>query len=251
MNVKYEPLLDYTLRLADNALIIGQRLGEWCGHGPVLEQDMALTNLALDHIGQARSLYQYAAQIEVNNKSEDDFAYLRDAVQFRNVLLVEQPNGDFANTIIRQFLYDTYNFENYRRLADSNDSTLAAIAKKSLKEVQYHLRHSSEWTKRLGDGTAISHQKAQDALDALWRFHGELYEMTEADHALVGTAVDLSEIYPVCLERMKKVLEEATLKIPADEFQQSGGKRGFHSEHLGYILADLQFLQRAYPGQNW
>ncbi|MEM9823401.1 MAG: 1,2-phenylacetyl-CoA epoxidase subunit PaaC, partial [Bacteroidota bacterium] len=188
-----EALFIYTLRLADNALINGQRLSEWCGHGPILEQDMALTNIALDFMGQARSLFQYAAEVEGKGRTEDDLAFLRDVWDFRNVLLLEQPNGDFAHTVCRQFLFDVYNYYFYVELKKSKDQQLAAIAEKSLKEVTYHLRWSSEWMIRLGDGTELSHDKIQKALDKLWAFTGELMTTYETDQIVIdaGIAVDL------------------------------------------------------------
>jgi len=246
-------LFQYLLRLGDNALILGQRLSEWCGHGPVLEQDIAITNIALDLIGQTRSWYQYAAEIEGKGRSEDDIAYFRDAPEFKNVLLVEQPNEDWAYTIVRQFLFDVFNFYLHRELSNSNDEQVAAIAQKSLKEITYHLRYSSEWVIRLGDGTEISHKKMQTALDDLWMFSGELTEADDLDRAMAkaGIGADLEKIRPLISARMKEIFEEATLQIPANPWMQSGGKQGGHSEHLGYILADMQFLQRTYPNNEW
>lgn len=246
-------LFDYTIRLADNALILGQRLGEWCGHGPVLEQDIAMTNIALDFVGQARLLYQYAATLEQKGRSEDDLAFLRDSWDFRNVLLVEQPNTDFAYTVVRQFLYDSFDYFFYEALQASNDTNLAAIAEKSLKEIRYHLRWSAEWVIRLGDGTDISRQKMQQAVDDLWPYAGELLTMNETDRVMVdfGIGVDLNAIAPAVEQRRKSVMAEATLRIPDAVFMQQGGKNGLHSEHLGYILAEMQYLQRTYPGANW
>ncbi len=246
-------LFDYTIRLADNALILGQRLGEWCGHGPVLEQDIAMTNIALDFVGQARLLYQYAATLEQKGRSEDDLAFLRDSWDFRNVLLVEQPNTDFAYTVVRQFLYDSFDYFFYEALQASNDTNLAAIAEKSLKEIRYHLRWSAEWVIRLGDGTDISRQKMQQAVDDLWPYAGELLTMNETDRVMVdfGIGVDLNAIAPAVEQRRKSVMAEATLRIPDAVFMQQGGKNGLHTEHLGYILAEMQYLQRTYPGANW
>ena len=268
--------LDYTLRLADDALIIGHRLGEWCGHGPVLEQDIALTNTALDHLGRARSLYQYAADqfnqcpvaerkevfTSVNlqnlvsngeNADEDDMAFLRDGWDFRNHLLVEQPNNDWACTVARSFYFDAFNFFFFSGLVKSNDQTLSSIAEKSLKEVTYHLRWSSEWVVRLGDGTDESHVRMQSAINEMWMYTGELFTMNETDKELVktGAGVDLSAIKPMWDQRVAAILDEATLTIPAGTWMQQGGKDGKHSEHLGYILAELQFMQRAYPGMEW
>ncbi len=246
-------LLNYTIHLADNAHILGHRLGEWCGHGPILEQDIALTNISLDLIGQARSLYQYAAEIEGKGRTEDDIAYLRDAWDFRNALLVEQPNGDFGKTIVRQFLFDAYNFFFYRELTKSKDQQLAAIAEKSLKEVTYHLRFSSEWVIRLGDGTEVSHEKVQTALDDLWMYTGELFEMNDFEKEMVkaGIGVDLEQLKPLWQEKVDDILKRATLTKPENDWMQHGGKTGKHSEHLGFILAEMQFLQKTYPGQVW
>ncbi len=246
-------LFNYLLQLGDNALILGHRLGEWCGHAPEMEIDMALTNIALDLTGQARNLYQQAALIEGLGKTEDDIAYLRDAWDFRNVLLVEQPNDDFAYTVVRQFFFDAFNYYLHRELTKSNDAWLAGFAEKSLKEITYHLRFSSEWMLRLGDGTETSHQKLQTALDELWMFSGELTAPNATDTAMAndGIAPDLSMIKPLFDEKIKEVVTNATLKMPSGSWMQGGGKEGRHSEHLGYILADMQFLQRAYPGQEW
>lgn len=245
--------LDYVLRLGDNALLLAQRLGEWCGHGPVLEQDIALTNIALDLLGQARLLLTYAGELEGQGRGEDELAYFREAHEFRNVLLVEQPNQDWAFTIARQFFFDAYNFANYEALCQSPDERLAAIAEKALKEVTYHLRFSTEWMCRLGDGTALSHEKIQAAVDELWPYTGELTTPNATDLALQisGIAPDLSKIKSLWDERVSAVLKEATLTQPASEWMHLGGKDGRHTEHLGYILAEMQHLQRTYPGQNW
>jgi ring-1,2-phenylacetyl-CoA epoxidase subunit PaaC len=247
------PLVQYTLRLADNALVLGHRVSEWCGHAPMLEEDIALANIALDLIGQARTLYAYAGEIEGERRGEDALAYLRDAPQYRNVLLVEQPNGDFAVTIARQFLYSAFMAPFWRALAGSRDETLAAVAAKAEKEAAYHLRHSAEWLIRLGDGTSESHERAQDALDELWMYTGELFEADAIERGLIerGIAVDPQTLRAEWDETVDAVLAEATLKRPADAWMQTGGRSGRHSEHLGYILADLQFLQRAYPGATW
>jgi ring-1,2-phenylacetyl-CoA epoxidase subunit PaaC len=247
------PLFVYTLRLADNALILGHRLSEWCGHAPVLEEDLALANMALDLIGQARALYAYAGELEDNGRDEDALAYLRDAGEFRNVLLVEQPNGDFAATIVRQLCYAAFAEPYLAALTRSRDATLAAIAGKAVKEMAYHLRHAAEWTIRLGDGTEESRRRAQDAVDELWPFTGELFETDSVERALIatGTAADAAAVRPVWDRTLDAVLAEATLARPRDGWMQSGGRAGRHSEHLGHILADMQFLQRAYPGATW
>jgi ring-1,2-phenylacetyl-CoA epoxidase subunit PaaC len=243
----------YVLQLGDNALILSHRLSEWCGHGPVLEQDIALTNIALDLLGQARLLLSYAGEIEGKGRSEDDLAYFRDAHQFRNVLLVEQPNRDWAHTIVRQFFFDAYHYYHYQALLHSADERLSAIAQKAVKEVTYHLRYSSEWTIRLGDGTEESHRRMQAAVDELWMFTGELTTPNEVEKQAAATGVgpDLAEIRSLWEAKVGDVLREATLQVPSNRWMQSGGKDGRHTEHLGYILAEMQFLQRAYPGLTW
>lgn len=246
-------LKKYVLRQADNTLILGQRLSEWCGHGPILEQDIAITNFALDLIGQARSLYQYAANLGDKEETEDDLAYLRDAWDFYNLLLVEVPNGHFGKTIVRQFFFDVFNFYFYKELLNSSDKQLAAIAEKSLKEVTYHMRYSSEWMIRLGDGTQESHQKMQTAVDELWPYTGELCTPDEIDHEMKekGIGVDLEKIKPLWQAKVEEILAMATLTKPESTWMQKGGKQGKHTEHLGYILAEMQHLQRTYPGAEW
>lgn len=246
-------LFNYLLQLADNALILGHRLGEWCGHAPELEIDMALTNIALDLTGQARNLYQRAAEIEGKGRTEDDLAYLRDAREFKNVLLVEQPNIDFAYTVVRQFFFDTYNFLAHQELTKSQDEWLAGFAAKSLKEITYHLRFSSEWMVRLGDGTELSHAKLQNALDQMWMYSGELVNANEVEKeaAAAGIGVDLEKIKPLFNLKIEEVLAKATLQKPSGTWMQSGGKNGLHSEHLGFILTDMQYLQKTYPGVDW
>src|SRR5579883_1650688 len=247
------PLFTYTLRLADNALILGHRLSEWIGHAPLLEEELALGNIALDLIGEARALYTYAGAIEGQGRDEDALAYRRDAGDFHNILLVEQPNGDFAATIVRQFLYAAFMEPFWRALGHSRDATLAAIAAKSQKETAYHRRHAGEWLIRLGDGTEESHRRAQDALDELWPYTGELFETDAVDEALIaqGVAADPAPLRPEWESAVAAVLEEATLQRPAASWMQSGGRAGRHSEHLGHLLATMQFLQRAYPGATW
>lgn len=245
---------NYTLQLGDNALILSQRLGEWCGHGPVLEQDIALTNIALDLLGQARMFLTHAGQLEGKNRDEDQLAFLREAHDFRNCLLLEQPNQDFAYTIARQFFFDVFNYFNLKELITSADEHLAAIAEKALKEATYHLRFSSEWMVRLGDGTEISHQKIQSAVDDLWMFTGELVTSSDAEIALaqVGIAPDLSKIKQLWQGKVSEILKEATLTIPpSDTWMQLGGKEGRHTEYLGFVLAEMQHLQRTYPGAPW
>jgi ring-1,2-phenylacetyl-CoA epoxidase subunit PaaC len=290
--------LPYVLQLADNALIIGHRISEWCGHGPILEQDIALTNTSLDHLGQARSLYQYASEIysalpaeeretfftspaldtrgkrvtavrdnpvnagtdsRINESTdqgitEDDLAYLRDSWDFRNVLLAEQPNEDWAYTVIRSFYYDAFQVPLYTALQKSSDKTIAAIAEKSLKEATYHLRWSSEWVIRLGDGTEESRTRIQKAIKDRQAYTGELFMETEADRWALSTGVgaDLSALQLRWNETVREVFAEAGLDMPdPNGWMQRGGKEGRHSEHLGYILAEMQYMQRAYPGMEW
>lgn len=246
-------LINYTLHLADNALIIGHRSSEWCGHGPILEQDIAITNIALDLIGQARNFYQYAALLTGNGATEDSLAYLRDVIDFKNNLLVELPNGDWAQTVLRQFFFSTYQYYLYRQLQNSNDQQLAAIAEKALKEVTYHLRWSSEWVIRLGDGTDESKKRILHAVNEIWSYTGELFQPVSYEQTALseGYGADLSEIKNEWDKKIKSVFEEATLPLPADTWMQSGGKEGRHTEQLGFILAEMQFLQRAYPDSEW
>jgi ring-1,2-phenylacetyl-CoA epoxidase subunit PaaC len=245
--------IDYLLCLGDNALILSQRLGEWCGHGPVLEQDIALTNTALDLLGHARMLLSYACELEGKSRTDDDLAFFRDAHQFRNVLLVEQPNQDWAYTMARQFFFDAFNFHNWEALTHSKDDRLAAIAEKALKEATYHLRFSSEWMLRLGDGTELSHQKIQTAVDDLWMYTGELTTPVscESEMAASGIAPALSEVKLSWEAKTDAILAEATLQKPSNNWMQTGGKEGRHTEHLGFMLAEMQHLQRTYPGQEW
>jgi ring-1,2-phenylacetyl-CoA epoxidase subunit PaaC len=247
------PLFEYAVRLADDALLLGHRLSEWCGRAPTLEEDMALANIGLDLIGQARSLYAYAGEVEGAGRDEDRLAYLRDNGEYRNLLLVELPNGDFAQTIVRQLLYAASMVPFWERLQGSKDQTLAAIAAKSVKEARYHLRHAAEWVIRLGDGTDESRDRAVAALDELWPWTGELFEQDAAERALVeaGVAVDRAALKPAWDATVDRVLAEATLTRPADGWMQTGGRRGVHTEHLGYILAELQHLQRSHPGAVW
>jgi ring-1,2-phenylacetyl-CoA epoxidase subunit PaaC len=245
--------LPYLLHLADNALILGHRNSEWCGHGPVLEQDIAITNIALDHIGQARNFFQYAAIVKDDGSTEDSLAYLRHEREFRNCLLVEQPNLNWAQTIVRQFFFSNYQSLLFTELAVSKDEQLSAISNKALKEVTYHLRWSSEWVIRLGDGTNESHQLMLHALDELWPYTGELFlpsdfELT-AKEETVGP--DISLLKEPWEKKLKEIFEEAGLPVPPPGFSHKGGKQGLHTENLGYILAELQYIQRAYPGSNW
>jgi len=245
------PLLHAVLARADDALVHAHRLSEWAGHAPMLEEDLALANVALDLLGQARSLYQYAAELEGTGRTEDDLAYLRDAPGFRNLLLLEQPKGDFAVTIARLFLHSAFLHPFWRAAMGSTDATLAAIAAKAEKEVAYHLRHSAEWLIRLGDGTEESRRRAQDALDRLWRFTGEIFAAEDADLVARGVLPDPASLRPEWDATVARVLAEATLVRPKDGWMQTGGRRGVHTEHLGHMLAVMQHLQRAYPGATW
>ena len=244
-----QELRDYCLRHGDNALILGQRLGEWCGHAPVLEEDIALTNVALDLIGQARLWLTRAGEAEGEGRDEDTLAMTRDVLEFRNALLVEQPNGDFAHTIARQFLFDAWAVPFYDALRASTDETIRGIAEKAVKEALYHRKHSSEWIIRLGDGTEESRARIETALAALWGFVDELFEVDALDAKAVaaGIGVDPSALRPAWEAHVDAVLEEATLARPDVTWRVSGGRKGQHSEHLGYILAEMQFLRRAYP----
>ena len=244
---------EYLLRLGDSSLIIGHRLSEWCGHGPILEEDIALINIALDFVGNATSLLTYAAQVEGKGRTEDDLAYLRNERDYRNLLLTEQPNGDYASTIARQFLYDVYTYFLYEELKKSTDETIAALATKSHKEITYHLRHTTEWMYRLGDGTEESHQRLQNALNELWMFTSDLFDMNEVDAVLIkaGVAPDLNVIKEAWEKRVKEVIAEATLQIPSGNIKQKGSREGRHSEHLGYLLAEMQYIPRSYPGTKW
>ena len=253
IQVSETPLVLYVLRRADDALILGHRLSEWCGHAPILEEDMALSNVALDLLGQARELYSYAADVEGKGNDEDKFAYLRDVRQYRNLLLLEQPNGDFAHTMARQLFYSAFADLYWRAMMNSKDATLAAIAAKSEKESAYHLRHSSEWIVRLGDGTAESHARAQAAIDDLWAFTGEIFEVDAGERALIdaGIAVDPEALRPQWLKTISSVVGEATLVLPKNDWMQQGGRSGRHSEHLGHLLSELQSMQRTFPGVAW
>lgn len=248
-----EALTTYTLRLADNALIMGHRLGEWCSKAPILEEDLAITNMALDMIGRAEAILRYTAELEGKGHTEDDLAYRRDERKYYNYLLVEQPNGDFAYTIARQLFNSAYEFFYYTELMNSKDATLAAIAAKSIKEIKYHLKHASDWTIRLGDGTEESASRMQNAINELWMYTGELFESDELDENLsaLGIAPNASELKGKWKTHIMDILAEAKLVVPTDAYMQTGSKKGIHTEYLGYILADMQYLQRAYPDAKW
>lgn len=251
--IQNSALFMYVLGRADDALILGHRLSEWCGHAPMMEEDMALANMGLDLIGQARELYTYAAEVEGAGNDEDKFAYLRDVQHYRNVLLVERPNGDFAQTMMRQFFYSAFADCYWRAMMSSTDPTLAAIAAKSEKESAYHLRHSSEWIIRLGDGTDESHRRAQSALNDLWPFTGELFQANSEDDALFASriAVDPRGLLQPWTENVTAILRSAMLTLPQSQWMQKGGRSGQHSEHLGHLLSELQSLQRTYPNATW
>jgi ring-1,2-phenylacetyl-CoA epoxidase subunit PaaC len=246
-------LFRYVLRLGDLSLILGQRLGEWVGHAPALEEDLGLANIALDMIGQARLLLSYAGELEGRGRSEDDIAFLREHGEYLNAVLAEQPNGDFGQTIVRQVLIDAFQLELYERMTTSSDERLAAFAAKSVKEVRYHLRYSGGWLVRLGDGTEESHARVQSALDRLWPYTVELFAEDELDRRMAerGVAPRLSAVQAAWNARIDEILAEATLSRPKDRPHSWHGKRGQHSEHLGYILTEMQYLQRAYPGARW
>ena len=246
-------LYNYILGIADNSLILGQRLGQLCGHGPSLETDIACTNISLDLFGQVRSYFQYAAKIAGDQRTEDDIAMLRKERDYKNVLLLEQPNTNFAFTIGRQFLFDVYHLAFLTELQNSNDFTLSVIAKKCVKEVSYHLRFSSDWVKRLGNGTSVSKEKMQEAISDLWTYTDELFYQTNADKEMVfeGVGVDVTKLKNNYYSHINKILLEATLEIPESKWFQTGGKEGIHTEHLGYLLSDLQYMQRTYPNMEW
>lgn len=247
-------LIEYLLRLGDNSLILGQRLSEWCGHAPAIEEEVALMNVGLDLIGQARNWLEYAARLEGAGCDADQLAYLRDAHQFRNLLLVEQPNGNFADTMARQYFFDAWHSLTLEALTTSSQTDIADIAAKSLKEAKYHLRRSREWVIRLGDGTELSQDRMQQAIDNLWSYTGELFEMDELEAKLValGIAADQHLIKERWREEVSQTMESATLEQPdPDAYMHQGGKQGVHTEKLGFLLAEMQFLQRAYPNATW
>lgn len=246
--------LEYLLRFGDTVLVLSQRLGEWCGKGPALEEDMALTNVALDLLGQARMWLSYAAELKGDGADEDSLAFLRDAPQFRNLLLVEQPNGNYADTLVRQFFFDSWHAMALRELTKSSDPRVAGIAQKALKEATYHVRRTSDLIVRLGDGTQKSNRMVQAAIDGLWAFTGEMFLADDVDRAAVacGLGFDPGSLKATWLDYVREVLEEATLKMPpADAWAHKGGKQGRHTEHLSRLLAEMQVLQRAYPGAKW
>lgn len=247
------PLFEYLQRLGDDRLILGHRLSEWCGHAPIIEEDIALANVSLDLIGQSVSLLKLAGEVEGKGRDEDALAYFRDGVEFRNALLVEQPNGDFGQTMVRQFLFDAYSLLLWEALTACGNAQLAAIAAKAIKEDKYHLRHSSEWIIRLGDGTGESHARVQRAFDGLWRYTAELFERDAIDEAVaaLGVQVDLAGIRARWDAIVDDVLARATLVRPADGAMRRGGRVGKHTEHLGHLLATMQIVARSHPGASW
>lgn len=246
-------LYNYTLKLADNALVLAQRLSEWTGHGPFLEEDLALTNVTLDIFGQAKGLMEYAAKLESKGRTEDDLAYFRNERQFTNCLICEQPNGDYAKTILRQAFIDSFDFLLYSQLAKSKDETLAGIAAKSLKEITYHKRHSHSWVNRFGNGTQESKTRLQNAMNELWRYTGELFETTEDDVKLAkeGIAVDFSTLEQAWEKEINELLQKANVTTPENTYMQTGGRKGVHTEHLGYLLSEMQALPRMLPDAKW
>jgi len=248
-----EALIAYTLRLADNALILSQRMIELVAAEPELEEELANANFALDFIGQARMLYTRAADLEGQGRSEDDLAFMREEHEFRNLLLLEQPNGHFGDALVRQFLFEAFYVHLLDELTRCSDQGLSEIAVRAIKEVQYHVRHSSKWLVRLGDGTDLSHERVQRSLDDAWRYTGEMFVADEIDVAIQEqfNGPDLSEIHKLWRRDIEKTVAEATLKLPDDEWMASGGKQGQHSEHLGFLLAEMQYLQRSFPGATW
>ena len=245
-------LLKYTLRIADSSIILGQRLSSWCSKGPTLEEDIALSNLSLDLFGQANALLEYASKLD-GTKSADDFAFKRNEREFYNLQLTEQLNGHFGDTIVRHFFFSVYSFLFYSKLSNSKDETLAAIAAKSLKEIKYHLTHSKSWLIRLGDGTEKSNKKIQKSLNDLWQFTGEFFEMDEIDQKMYkeGIGVNNSSLKSEWDKIVNTTLKQSNLKRPEDGYMQSGSKNGMHTEHLGHLLSEMQFLPRAYPDAKW
>lgn len=248
-----QALIDYTTRLGDDSIVLGHRLSEWSSNAPFLEEDLALSNVALDYIGRARMYYSYAAELTGNGKTEDDLAYTRDQREFRNLLINEMPNGDFAFTMLRQLLVDVFNTYYLAELVKSTDETLAAIAAKAIKETRYHLRRSYEWVLRLGDGTDESHRRAQQAVDELWGYTPELFQIDALEQSLAdsGIGVDSATLLENWLAHVSEILTEATLDVPSTSWEVKGGREGYHTENLGHLLNDLQLVHRAYPGLKW
>ncbi|MBA3662614.1 MAG: phenylacetate-CoA oxygenase subunit PaaC [Bacteroidetes bacterium] len=248
-----EALFNYTLRLGDCSIILAQRLCEWTSKGPFLEEDLALTNIALDIFGRGKSLLEYAGRVEGKGRNEDHLAFFRTDRQFKNYLICEQENGDYAKTMVRQCMIDAFDLLLYTELSKSKDETLAGISAKSVKEITYHKRHSFSWVNRFGNGTEESKTRAQTALNELWRFTGELFEVEEPDEILIkeGVAVDVKSFYSKWENEVKNLFEKANLTIPEIVFMQTGGRKGLHTEHLAYLLAEMQALPRMYPDAKW
>lgn len=248
-----EALYNYSLRMGDNALILGHRLSEWCSKAPIIEEDLALTNVALDMIGRAQAFLKYAAILKNEGQTEDDLAYRRAEKEYHNHLITEQPNGDFAHTIARQLFISVFEYHFFSHLENSTDVEFAAIAAKAIKEVKYHREHATDWTIRLGDGTTESHKRMQAAVNDLWMWTAELFEMDETDTTLLknGISVDLVPICDLWKKEIEKVLAEATLEFPEIRYMQSGSRKGIHTENMGHILTEMQYLQRAYPDAKW
>jgi ring-1,2-phenylacetyl-CoA epoxidase subunit PaaC len=246
-------LFDYALRLADDRLVLGHRLSEWCGHGPILEEDIALANIALDLIGQATVLFNVAGAAEGKGRNEDALAFQREAIDYRNALMVELPKGDFGFTIVRQFFFSVFGYLQMEALQKSTNGELAGIAAKAVKEAKYHVRHSATWVVKLGDGTDESHTRLQTAVDDLWRFTGELFVADDVDQSVAsdGIGVDPSTLHPAWDAHVRDVLGQATLTIPATKYMQRGGRDGRHTEHLGHMLAEMQIVARSFPGAEW
>ena len=246
-------ILQYLLRLGDDRLVLGHRLSEWCGHGPILEEDIALANIALDLIGQATLFLKLAGETEGKGRTEDDLAYFRDAIDYRNVQLVELPKGDYAFTIVRQFCFDVFSYHVLEQLQSSKHSGIAGIAGKGFKEVRYHVRHSSEWVLRMGDGTDESHTRAQNALNQIWRFTGEMFQADQVDREMLaeGVGADVEGIKPKWEAVVTDVFNRATLSIPDDPPAMTGGRRGRHTESLGHMLSEMQIVARSHPGAAW
>ncbi len=252
MNTK-QALYNYCLRLADNNLIAGQRLAEWCSNGPILEEDLAMTNFGLDYLGQAEFHYDYAAELEGKNRSGDDLAFTRSERQYYNCLLLEQPNGDFAQSMMKMFLYSAFAKLFLEALTHSQDERLAALAAKGIKEIKYHFRHSSEWIIRFGNGTEESQQRSQHALNEMWPYTADMFDMNETDQELIslGIAIDLNNLYAPWLLSVNEILNAANLVVIENQHMYKGGYKGNHTEHLGHLLCEMQYLQRAYPGATW
>lgn len=248
-----EALVKYCLRLGDSSLILGQRMAEWCSNGPILEEDIAMSNIGLDLFGQARTILTYAGEIEGKGRTENDLAYKRLEREFYNNLLSERPNGHFGDTMVRNLLHSAFYFHLYTALSNSSDSTIAAFSEKSIKEVTYHLRHSAEWVVRLGDGTEESHRKVQQSLNDIWEYTADIFAMNEVDEILISEkiTIDLNSIKPLWNKTINEVFDRATLKRPEDSFMQKGSLEGIHSEVLGHLLSEMQFLPRAYPDAKW